>query len=190
MRTYAPRDTPTVLQDLLAEPSLARGVVHHATLPARAGTYAPLPDWLDERIRHGLAARGIERLYVHQAEALETIRAGSDVVVVTPTASGKTLCYDAARPRRDRATTGRARALPLPDQGARPGPGRRAAGSSTRGRPDDSSRTYDGDTPAPDPRPRSAAPARSSSPTRTCSTRRSCRTTRSGSSCSSTSGSS
>jgi DEAD/DEAH box helicase domain-containing protein len=149
MRTYTPRDTPTVLRDLLAEPSLARGVVHHATLPARAGEYAPLPDWVDERIRHGLAARGIERLYTHQAEALESIRAGSDVVVVTPTASGKTLCY-AIPTLQAIADDPAARALYIfptkalgQDQVAEFTELSRAAGLTV------SAATYDGDTPAP-----------------------------------------
>ncbi len=149
MRTYAPRDTPTVLRDLLAEPSLARGVVHHAVLPARAGTFAPLPDWIDERIRVGLAARGIERLYVHQAEALESIRAGSDVVVVTPTASGKTLCYTIPTLQAI-ADDPAARALYIfptkalgQDQVAEFTELSRAAGLTV------SAATYDGDTPAP-----------------------------------------
>ncbi len=93
MRTYAPADTEAVLDDLLADPSLARGVVHHRVVPAREAEYAPFPDWLDPRIRAGLASRGIDQLYTHQAAAIEAIRAGEDVVVVTPTASGKTLCY-------------------------------------------------------------------------------------------------
>ena len=38
--------------------------------------------------------RGITRLYSHQAEAVEAVLAGHNVVVVTPTASGKTLCYN------------------------------------------------------------------------------------------------
>jgi DEAD/DEAH box helicase domain-containing protein len=149
MRTYAPLDTPMVLDQLLAEPSLARGVVHHATLPARAGEYAPLPDWLDPRIRTGLASRGIERLYVHQAAALETIRAGNDVVVVTPTASGKTLCY-ALPTLQAIADDPAARALYLfptkalgQDQVAEFTELSRAAGLSV------SAATYDGDTPGP-----------------------------------------
>ena len=93
MRTYAPGDTRSVLEALLAEPSIARGVVHHAVLPPRAAEYGDFPDWLDSRIVGGLAGRAIERPYIHQAEALETARAGQDFVVVTPTASGKTLCY-------------------------------------------------------------------------------------------------
>ena len=43
MRTYAPHDPSTVLADLLEEPSLARGVTHHAVLPKRAASTAPMP---------------------------------------------------------------------------------------------------------------------------------------------------
>jgi len=93
MRTYAPADASTVLDRLLEEPSLARGVVHHEVIPAREAAYADMPAWLDPRIVKGLASRGIDRLYTHQSEAIEAIHAGEDVVVVTPTASGKTLCY-------------------------------------------------------------------------------------------------
>ena len=94
MRTYAPADVETVLAGLLAEPSLARGVIHHERIPAREAVTTPLPGWLDGRIRSALAARGIESLYVHQAQAIEAVRAGRDVCVVTPTASGKSLCYE------------------------------------------------------------------------------------------------
>ena len=93
MRTYAPAEPGAVLTDLLSEPSLARGVIHHALLPARPADHADFPGWLDARIVAGLGARGIARPYTHQAEAIDAIHAGRDVVVVTPTASGKTLCY-------------------------------------------------------------------------------------------------
>ncbi len=93
MRTYAPGEVEDVLDRLLGEPSLARGVVHHAVLPARAADLVDPPAWLDPRLGTALAARGIERLYRHQLEAIEAVHAGDDVVVVTPTASGKTLCY-------------------------------------------------------------------------------------------------
>ncbi|MEK7284587.1 MAG: DEAD/DEAH box helicase [Chloroflexota bacterium] len=63
-------------------------------LPACAPRYAPFPSWLDERIVRALRRRGIEALYSHQAAALDAAHAGRNVVVVTPTASGKTLCYD------------------------------------------------------------------------------------------------
>jgi len=63
------------------------------TVPAREGRYAPLPEDLPPALARALAARGIERLYSHQAEAWRAVRSGADLVVVTPTASGKTLCY-------------------------------------------------------------------------------------------------
>jgi len=63
-------------------------------IPAKAPEYAPFPGWLDERISRSLRARGIDALYSHQAAALEATHAGKNIVVVTPTASGKTLCYD------------------------------------------------------------------------------------------------
>ena len=93
MRTYAPASVETVLQNLLEEPSLARGVLHREVIPARSASYDDHPDWLHPRIRAALASRGIERLYVHQREAIDAVHAGEDVVVVTPTASGKTLTY-------------------------------------------------------------------------------------------------
>ena len=93
MRTYAPAEPGAVLADLLAEPSIARGVVHHAVMPPRPAEFASFPTWLDPRIVAGLARRGIERPYVHQAEAIDAVRNGQDIVVVTPTASGKSLCY-------------------------------------------------------------------------------------------------
>src|SRR5512146_1528830 len=93
MRTYAPATTERVLERLLDEPSLAGTVLHHEVRPARDASFGDWPAWLDPRIRAGLASRGIERPYVHQADAIEAVHAGEDVVVVTPTASGKTLCY-------------------------------------------------------------------------------------------------
>lgn len=93
MRTYAPAAPDDVLATLLAEPSLARGVLHHEVLPAQSAVHGTFPAWLDARIVAGLAGRGIARPYLHQAAAIEAIHNGEDVVVVTPTASGKSLSY-------------------------------------------------------------------------------------------------
>ena len=64
-------------------------------LPPVAAEYAPFPGAVDERLQHALESRGIAQLYTHQAEAIDHALAGRHVVVVTPTASGKTLCYNA-----------------------------------------------------------------------------------------------
>ncbi len=64
-------------------------------LPAVAAQLAPFPAALDNRLTRALQSRGIDRLYRHQADAIDHALAGRHVVVVTPTASGKTLCYNA-----------------------------------------------------------------------------------------------
>jgi DEAD/DEAH box helicase domain-containing protein len=63
-------------------------------VPARDGQYLALPDELDTRLARALAGRGVERLYTHQAAAWESVQSGRHTVIVTPTASGKTLCYN------------------------------------------------------------------------------------------------
>jgi DEAD/DEAH box helicase domain-containing protein len=93
LRYYEPAGVEAVLHQLMTEPSMSSGVLHHAHIPARTADLVPLPGWLDSGLRAGLQSRGIEALYRHQADAMEAVRAGEDVVVVTPTASGKSLCY-------------------------------------------------------------------------------------------------
>ena len=63
-------------------------------IPARDAQYAPVPAWLNAKLLGAYRAKGIEHLYIHQAKAIDHIHAGRNVVVVTPTASGKTLSYN------------------------------------------------------------------------------------------------
>jgi len=63
-------------------------------LPPVDARYAPFPEATDARLRAALERRGIHQLYCHQAEAVAHISAGRNIVVTTPTASGKTLCYN------------------------------------------------------------------------------------------------
>jgi DEAD/DEAH box helicase domain-containing protein len=64
-------------------------------MPAMPASFAPYPEGTDARLIAALAARGIEQLYTHQAEAFGHVLGGRNVVTITPTASGKTLCYNA-----------------------------------------------------------------------------------------------
>ncbi len=64
-------------------------------MPATGAEYGSYPEATDERLKTALALRGIEQLYTHQSEAFSHVLAGRNVVSITPTASGKTLCYNA-----------------------------------------------------------------------------------------------
>jgi len=82
------------IDELLADPDIAPSVVRVVREEAREAIWASLPEDIDPRLRNALAGRSIDRLYSHQREAWDRVRAGGNVVIVTPTASGKTLCYN------------------------------------------------------------------------------------------------
>ncbi len=75
-------------------PSFMENVTHWETIPAREAIYADFPPQMDTRLTPVLQARGIYRLYSHQRQAFDLAAQKQDVCVVTPTASGKTLCYN------------------------------------------------------------------------------------------------
>src|SRR5574341_854188 len=83
-----------ILDDLLISPSTGPCITATRHFAPRPPVLAPFPSSLDPRIAEALRARGINELYSHQARAWELIEKGHHVVVVTPTASGKTLCYN------------------------------------------------------------------------------------------------
>ncbi len=66
--------------------------VHH--IPAREALYAPMPEWVRPELAAVYAEKGVANLYTHQAAVANAVHAGRNAVVVTPTASGKTLCYN------------------------------------------------------------------------------------------------
>jgi DEAD/DEAH box helicase domain-containing protein len=69
-------------------------IVENRLIPAVVARYADFPAGLDGRLASALRERGIEKIYTHQAEVFRQTAAGRNVVVVTPTASGKTLSYN------------------------------------------------------------------------------------------------
>ncbi|HEY7364815.1 MAG TPA: DEAD/DEAH box helicase [Methylomirabilota bacterium] len=83
-----------ILDDLLTSPSTGPCITTFRHFPPRPAVLVPFPSSLDPRVAEALRARGITELYSHQARAWELVDKGEHVVVVTPTASGKTLCYN------------------------------------------------------------------------------------------------
>ncbi|MGA8345275.1 MAG: DEAD/DEAH box helicase, partial [Candidatus Sulfotelmatobacter sp.] len=63
-------------------------------IPAREAKFRPIPAWVTSVLSESYRAKGIQALYSHQAATAQLVRDGKNVVVVTPTASGKTLCYN------------------------------------------------------------------------------------------------
>ena len=63
-------------------------------IPAREAEFRPMPGWVRSELSEAYRAKGIKELYSHQAATAELVQSGRNVVVVTPTASGKTLCYN------------------------------------------------------------------------------------------------
>ena len=84
----------TALQALRLEPRFMRNIARWEIVPARAAQYAPFPPDLDPRLIDALAARGVTATYTHQAAAITAALLGQHTAIVTPAASGKTLCYN------------------------------------------------------------------------------------------------
>ncbi len=83
-------DFNAVLKSLLEAPELE--ALHHEA--AKEAIFAPIPEGVHPELVAALKAHGISKLYSHQAKAFDLVQQGKDIVVVTPTASGKTLCYN------------------------------------------------------------------------------------------------
>src|SRR5512135_1318376 len=77
-----------------ADAAVASNIAAWRTLPARPAQRVPFPDDFHPALAEWLRGRGITALYSHQATAWAHARAGKHLVVVTGTASGKTLCYN------------------------------------------------------------------------------------------------
>ena len=87
-------DVTALIRRIQAHPDYAGQLEHLEVLPERPGRFSVPEEPLAAPLLRLLESRGIEQLYCHQVAALEAARAGRDLVVVTGTASGKTLCYN------------------------------------------------------------------------------------------------
>jgi DEAD/DEAH box helicase domain-containing protein len=87
-------DVPQVIAELTSRDRTNEVITAVRQIPAREAQWAPRPDWVKPELAEAYRAKGTVQLYSHQAEAADRIRKGRNVVIVTPTASGKTLCYN------------------------------------------------------------------------------------------------
>jgi len=99
-QALAPRPSITldtvqrILGALVARYHKAEVLTSVRQIPAREAKFRPVPGWVTSALSEAYRAKGIRELYSHQAATAELVHAGRNVVVVTPTASGKTLCYN------------------------------------------------------------------------------------------------
>jgi len=87
-------DTSAFLRYLKSAPSYRDQIIHWEQIPGREARYASLRSSLAPPIHTALKALGLLPLYEHQAEAIDIALSGRNVVIATPAASGKTLCYN------------------------------------------------------------------------------------------------
>jgi DEAD/DEAH box helicase domain-containing protein len=83
-----------LLERFKLDDALQENITCWRTIPAKEAVYSSIPVGLDSRLTDALAKKGIHKLYSHQSTAIEAVLGGEDIVVVTPTASGKTMCYN------------------------------------------------------------------------------------------------
>ncbi len=86
-------DVERFLSQILSNPEYAGQVVYHREEPALEARYADPASPVSPGAQRVLLARGIDRLYCHQAQSLDAVREGRDALIVTGTASGKSLCF-------------------------------------------------------------------------------------------------
>jgi len=87
-------DVERFLKSIQSERNYRGQIVLRKVIPRKKARYGELKKLLPGKLEDALKKRGIERLYTHQVEAIEALRSGENVVIVTSTASGKTLCYN------------------------------------------------------------------------------------------------
>jgi DEAD/DEAH box helicase domain-containing protein len=84
----------TLVENIIAASESRREIGRVEVIKEKQGKYATFPEGIGERLVSALKKQGIEKLYSHQREAIEEVFAGKNVVIATPTASGKSLCYN------------------------------------------------------------------------------------------------
>ncbi len=85
---------PDLIRQLSSDAEFQRNITKWMTLEPKEAVFADFPDDLNPKLIAALKEKGIRQLYSHQAETYQTVMQGNNAVIVTPTASGKTLSYN------------------------------------------------------------------------------------------------
>lgn len=88
------KSLPEILEELKIQDDLKDNIVYWHTIPEKQAQTVPLPKDLHPALIEALYSKEIKQLYTHQKSAYENVSEGNSIVAVTPTASGKTLCYN------------------------------------------------------------------------------------------------
>ncbi|NWN95513.1 MAG: DEAD/DEAH box helicase, partial [Bacillus sp. (in: Bacteria)] len=91
---FRKKNLQEILEQLQMDRSFQERIVHWHTIEGKPAVTVPFPGSITPAVLSALEKRGISSLYTHQAEAYQLAMAGKDFTAVTPTASGKTLCYN------------------------------------------------------------------------------------------------
>ncbi|HLO10745.1 MAG TPA: DEAD/DEAH box helicase [Pseudoneobacillus sp.] len=91
---YGKKSLQEMLIELKLKQDFKENIVTWHTIPEKPAQSVSLPDELNPVLKQSLKTKGIEQLYIHQKSAYEKTMGGKSIVAVTPTASGKTLCYN------------------------------------------------------------------------------------------------
>ena len=83
-----------IIDQMRRSPFFRERITAWHDIPPRPARTTPYPGWLDPALVSAFREQGVRELYTHQRDALDAVHRGEHVVVVTPTASGKTLCYN------------------------------------------------------------------------------------------------
>jgi DEAD/DEAH box helicase domain-containing protein len=83
-----------ILDNFKNSEELKKNITAWVEIPSKDAAYSDFPDCVEQRLKDALRKRGITKLYSHQASAVSEIENNKNIVVVTPTASGKTMCYN------------------------------------------------------------------------------------------------
>jgi len=78
-----------IIQSWQKSPNISPNITDLRVVPKREGQYCPFPEFIHSVLREAFRQKGIEKLYSHQAEAIEAIRQGKDIVIVTRPLQGK-----------------------------------------------------------------------------------------------------